>query len=65
VIPFIGGLLSGQRGAYEYLPTTAAAFPCGEQFEELLIKAGFEPGVTRRLMGGVAYIYVAQRPAKE
>ena len=65
VIPFIGGLLSGQRGAYEYLPTTAAAFPCGEQFEALLIKAGFEPCVTRRLMGGVAYIYVAQRLPEE
>ena len=28
VIPFIGGLVTGNRQAYEYLPTTAAAFPC-------------------------------------
>ena len=63
VIPVIGGLLSGQRGAYEYLPATAAAFPCGDQFQALLIKAAFEPCVTRRLLGGVAYIYVAKRPA--
>ena len=61
VIPFVGGALSGQRGAYEYLPTTAAAFPCGDVFEGLLVNAGFVPCVTRRLMGGIAYIYVAKR----
>jgi demethylmenaquinone methyltransferase/2-methoxy-6-polyprenyl-1,4-benzoquinol methylase len=61
IIPFVGGMFSGQRGAYEYLPTTAAAFPYGDAFEGLLAKAGLTPQKTRRLMGGVAYIYVAAR----
>jgi len=61
IIPLVGGMLSGQRGAYEYLPTTAAAFPYGDAFEALLVKSGLAPQKTRRLMGGVAYIYVATR----
>ncbi len=65
VIPFIGGIISGERGAYEYLPTTAAAFPCGDEFVTLIQESGFEPLFTRRLLGGVAYIYVGRRPAEE
>lgn len=61
VIPLIGGLLSGKRAAYEYLPTTAAAFPCGEQFENLLRANGFHPIKTAPLMGGVAFIYYAEK----
>lgn len=61
VIPLLGGAISGQRGAYEYLPTTAAAFPCGAQFEELLSDVGLVPIKTVSLMGGVAYIYIAAR----
>lgn len=63
VIPLIGGLLSGDRAAYEYLPTTAAAFPCGEQFETLLRLNGFRPVKTVPLMGGVAFIYCAEKDA--
>jgi len=61
VIPLLGGLISGQRGAYEYLPTTAAAFPCGVAFESLLRDAGLLPIKTIPLLGGVAYIYIASR----
>jgi demethylmenaquinone methyltransferase/2-methoxy-6-polyprenyl-1,4-benzoquinol methylase len=61
VIPTVGGMLSGERGAYEYLPKTAAAFPYGAAFEELLRTAGLQPITTTPLMGGVAYLYIAQR----
>jgi demethylmenaquinone methyltransferase/2-methoxy-6-polyprenyl-1,4-benzoquinol methylase len=64
VIPLVGGALSGQRGAYEYLPKTAAAFPCGDAFEGLLGNAGLVPQATRRLMGGIAYLYVVKRPSE-
>ena len=58
VIPLIGGLLTGNKKAYEYLPSTAAAFPSGEAFLALMrgtgrfAKVGFEP-----LTGGIAYLY--------
>lgn len=61
VIPWVGGLISGERSAYEYLPKTSAAFPAGEQFEYLLKEAGWIPLATRSLNGGVAYIYVARK----
>jgi len=61
IIPRIGGWLSGDRGAYEYLPTTAAAFPCGEAFENVARASGLTPEETFPLMGGVAYLYVARK----
>lgn len=61
VIPFIGGIISGNRAAYEYLPRTSAVFPCGKEFEATLQASGLTPISTRSLMGGVAYIYVAQK----
>jgi demethylmenaquinone methyltransferase / 2-methoxy-6-polyprenyl-1,4-benzoquinol methylase len=62
VIPRLGGYISGDRGAYEYLPRTAAAFPCGDSFVELLTKTGWIPRKTIPLLGGIAYIYVASKP---
>ena len=63
VMPRVGGWITGQRGAYEYLPRTAAAFPAGERFVELMDKAG--PWASRTatpLTGGVAYLYVGVVP---
>jgi demethylmenaquinone methyltransferase/2-methoxy-6-polyprenyl-1,4-benzoquinol methylase len=61
IIPMVGGLLSGERDAYEYLPKTAAAFPCGAEFETLLTQAGLTPQTTIPLMGGIAFIYIAEK----
>jgi demethylmenaquinone methyltransferase/2-methoxy-6-polyprenyl-1,4-benzoquinol methylase len=36
VMPIVGGLLTGNRSAYQYLPRTAAAFPAGERFVEVM-----------------------------
>ncbi len=57
IIPFVGGLISGQRRAYQYLPTTSANFPCGRAFEDLMTGAGWEVERTISLCGGVAFIY--------
>lgn len=62
IIPRLGGYISGDRGAYEYLPKTAAAFPCGARFEEILSKSGWLPHKTISLMGGIAFIYIATKP---
>jgi demethylmenaquinone methyltransferase / 2-methoxy-6-polyprenyl-1,4-benzoquinol methylase len=59
VMPAIGGLLTGNRAAYEYLPRTAAAFPAGDRFLALMDEAG--PFAQRRatpLLAGTAYVYV-------
>jgi len=59
IMPRIGGLLTGNRAAYEYLPRTAAAFPAGERFLALMDEAGaFTERVAHPLLAGTAYVYV-------
>lgn len=59
VIPTIGKMITGQRAAFEYLPTTAAAFPAGPRFIEVMNRVGaFSSVRMQALTGGVAYVYV-------
>lgn len=59
IIPFVGGLLTGNRDAYQYLPETSAAFPAGDAFLELMKRSGaFAAQDSHKLNGGIAYIYV-------
>jgi demethylmenaquinone methyltransferase/2-methoxy-6-polyprenyl-1,4-benzoquinol methylase len=61
IIPLVGGLVSGQRDAYRYLPRTSASFPCGASFEELMRRAGWSVERTESLCGGVAFMYTARK----
>lgn len=59
VMPRVGGLVTGDRAAFEYLPRTAAAFPYGEAFERLMRDAAaFAALEVVPLTGGVAWLYV-------
>ena len=61
VLPRVGGWISGQRAAYEYLDRTASQFPAGEAFADLMRQAGgFRIVRARPLAGGVAYVYVGE-----
>jgi demethylmenaquinone methyltransferase / 2-methoxy-6-polyprenyl-1,4-benzoquinol methylase len=61
LMPLLGGLLTGNREAYAYLPRTAAAFPAGERFLALMDEAdAFSARRARPLTGGVAYVYTAE-----
>ena len=42
ILPFVGGLISGDREAYEYLNTSIEAFPYGDAFFNLLKEADFQ-----------------------
>lgn len=60
IMPSLGGLITGDRSAYEYLPQTAAAFPAGDAFVDLMREAAtFEDVQAVPLQRGVAWIYVA------
>jgi demethylmenaquinone methyltransferase / 2-methoxy-6-polyprenyl-1,4-benzoquinol methylase len=41
VLPRIGGLISGQRGAYTYLPSSVERFPAPEEMRTKMQAAGF------------------------
>lgn len=59
LLPRIGGWLTGDRSAYEYLPRTVAEFPWGERFLELMRLTGrFADAHAVPLSGGIAYVYV-------
>ena len=63
VLPFLGGLLTGDRTAYEYLPSTAATFPAGKMFESELQRSGFSVSEVKELTFGIAYAYLAESTA--
>ncbi|HLQ66644.1 MAG TPA: bifunctional demethylmenaquinone methyltransferase/2-methoxy-6-polyprenyl-1,4-benzoquinol methylase UbiE [Candidatus Limnocylindrales bacterium] len=61
VLPRVGGWISGRRSAYEYLDRTAARFPAGAAFAELMRGTGrFREVLARPLTGGVAYVYAGE-----
>jgi demethylmenaquinone methyltransferase/2-methoxy-6-polyprenyl-1,4-benzoquinol methylase len=41
ILPWIGGVLSGNRAAYEYLPASVDGFPSPEGLQALMEDAGF------------------------
>lgn len=58
VLPKIGGIVTGQGEAYEYLQKSSAAFPCREGFLDLMKKSNsFSHFEYISLTGGIAYIY--------
>jgi demethylmenaquinone methyltransferase/2-methoxy-6-polyprenyl-1,4-benzoquinol methylase len=57
-LPRVGGVLTGERSAYEYLEASSAGFPCGEDFVQLMLGTGrFESVEFRPLTFGIAYLY--------
>jgi demethylmenaquinone methyltransferase / 2-methoxy-6-polyprenyl-1,4-benzoquinol methylase len=62
VVPLVGGLLSGDRDAYAYLPASAAAFPDAEALGRLMIEAGFRNVRYLRLGMGTVAIHVGRKP---
>jgi len=60
VLPLVGGLVSGDWGAYRYLNTTIEAFPYGDAFTEMMREAGFEKATAYPVTFGIATIYVGE-----
>jgi demethylmenaquinone methyltransferase / 2-methoxy-6-polyprenyl-1,4-benzoquinol methylase len=61
ILPAIGGWVSGERSAYEYLDRTSSRFPAGERFATLMRETGaFRRVEAHALTGGVAYVYVGE-----
>lgn len=61
VVPFVGGLVSGNEDAYDYLNRTSVSFPCGENFVAMMREAGFATVRSIPLLGGAAWIYIGSQ----
>ena len=61
VLPRVGGMVSGSRGAYEYLPDSVSKFPDQEKLVEMMKAVGFENVAYQNLTGGIAAIHHGTR----
>ena len=58
-LPVLGGAVTGNRHAYEYLESSAGKFPCGAEFAELMrSSAPFSKIDFEALSFGIAWLYV-------
>jgi demethylmenaquinone methyltransferase/2-methoxy-6-polyprenyl-1,4-benzoquinol methylase len=58
VLPYVGGLLTGQTEAYKYLQKSSARFPCRENFLAWMNETQmFSSTSYKSVTFGVAYIY--------
>lgn len=62
ILPAIGGLFSGNRGAYGYLPASVSRFPTPAELAQLMRETGFEDVTYERWMGGIVALHLARRP---
>ena len=59
-LPFIGGLISGHKEAYTYLPKSVLAFPKADKFVSFLQQAGFRQVTVRKFTFGICIMYIAE-----
>ncbi|MBB5020715.1 bifunctional demethylmenaquinone methyltransferase/2-methoxy-6-polyprenyl-1,4-benzoquinol methylase UbiE [Desulfurispira natronophila] len=62
LLPFIGGMVSGRRDAYEYLPESVIRFPSRDEFCQTMQAAGLEEVTCKNLTFGVACLHVGTVP---
>ena len=62
VLPLIGGVVSGHRTAYKYLPRSVAHFPAEPALAQRMSDAGFTDVRWESLSLGIAAIHVGTRP---
>ena len=61
IMPAIGGAITGERGAYDYLSGSIEKFPSGEKMVNLLKENGFRVACSEQLSFGIAAIYEAEK----
>jgi demethylmenaquinone methyltransferase/2-methoxy-6-polyprenyl-1,4-benzoquinol methylase len=61
ILPLIGKIFSKDKSAYNYLSESAAVFPYGKEFNNILKKSGFKQVEDLSQTFGVASIYTATK----
>jgi demethylmenaquinone methyltransferase/2-methoxy-6-polyprenyl-1,4-benzoquinol methylase len=62
ILPWLGGLLSGDRSAYQYLPASVERFPRPPRMLQMIRAAGFADASWTSYTFGVAGLYRAVKP---
>ena len=61
ILPAIGGWISGNRGAYEYLPASVLNFPLPDKFIPMMYDAGFSKLEHKALSLGICRMYTGYK----
>ena len=61
ILPKVGGAISGDSGAYTYLPASVERFPSPEELAEWMRETGFREVEFERFTGGVACLHTGRR----
>ncbi len=61
IVPVIGGLISGQKDAYSYLPASADAFLRPDELQRKMEKIGLKNVRYRMLMMGTVALHVGEK----
>lgn len=62
ILPKIGGKVSGDKGAYAYLPASVKNFPGKKEFTSMMRKAGFEAVTHKAFTFGICRMYTGEKP---
>jgi demethylmenaquinone methyltransferase / 2-methoxy-6-polyprenyl-1,4-benzoquinol methylase len=62
VLPWMGGVISGSRSAYTYLPASVRKFPDQRKLSLLMEQAGFGQVSHENLTGGIAALHLGRKP---
>ena len=61
ILPRIGGLISGSREAYSYLPESVRKFPGAEELAGEMTRAGFVSVRFERMTAGIVALHIGER----
>ena len=61
ILPLIGGLISGNRAAYRYLPESVYTFPRPEAFCAMMERAGFHNVRHRNFTFGLCRLFIGEK----
>jgi len=60
ILPRLGGIITGDPDAYRYLHESAADFPCGDAFVQIMKDAApLDAVCCKPLTGGISWLYIA------
>ncbi len=62
VLPVMGGIVSGSRSAYTYLPNSVKKFPDQQELAAMIEYAGLEQVSFENLTAGIAALHLGRKP---
>lgn len=62
LLPAIGGMVSGDKAAYRYLPASVLSFPNKREWMETMRRCGFHNVSHRAYTLGICRLYIGEKP---